>query len=154
MVLNALTRDAFERDWIGCDVEAPLLAYAEQMRQLTCVIDGVVESFSAPHIINLVRADEDAARDTVEEKADEAGDYLSDDEIAARAREHLEAEWVEQLEGDAEFLAVTECKTHYFTKSVDELVAFSEMLCQRQPALRERVNESLATVLREIGRIG
>lgn len=149
VVLGALARDEFERDWHGFEEPFSFLdgdgEDQEPVNEFTTVIDGVPYSLPARQVAEVLIGQLANFRDEVEEEQqqEENFSYLSDEEIDERARALLDQYWVDQLDNLAEHLAVIDVKAHWVVEAWKALVATFAMIGERMPELKPVLAEKL-----------
>lgn len=158
VVLNAIARDEYERDWHGWDEPFSFIdgdgMEAEAVAEFRAELEGETYTLPAREVAELVIGQLSELRQDVDEEAEaEEGrpllGYLTDEEIDEEARQRLWAYWSEQLEGEAELMAVFDTRLHYLLEGWKALVADFAMIGQRIPELRPVLEEKLEQAYEE-----
>lgn len=158
IVLNAIARDEHERDWHGWDEPFSFIdgdgLEAPAVTEFSAEVDGAVCTLAAREVAELVIGQLSELRQDVDEEQQELegrplSAYLTDDEMDEEARQRLWAYWSEQLEGEAEVLAVFHTRLHYLLEGWKALVADFTMIGDRIPELRPVLAQKLEQAYEE-----
>ncbi len=154
VILNAIARDEYERDWNGFDEPFSFIDGDGEERgpvtQFSAEVDGVTTMLAAREVASvatqqLQRLREEIDDEELEEEADQrpSFSYRTDEEKDDEARERQWQYWTDQLVTEAEYMAVWETRLHHLLEGWKALVADFTMIGDRIPALKPVLAERL-----------
>lgn len=160
-ILQTIARAEFERDWNGFEddpygfiegtewTDPP----APPVKEIVVEVAGKSYVFPAEAVVATIQHWEEIFRDEAHEEVEELDEderysYTFDEGevISEKIESKLQAHFFAQLDSAEEALAALENRLDYMVKGFKELVAYTEMIGERQPALRPVLAERLQTV--------
>lgn len=160
-VLQTIARNEFERDchdsedfdWIqGRDWDDPPVP---AVKEIIVELEGKNYVFPAAAVVEEIKGWEEYFRWELESENEEEEEeeeptswhigpgYRSEEQIEEEIWERVHKHFFAQIDTEEEALAAFQARLDYFLKHFEELVAFFNMIVERQPDLRPHMLETL-----------